>query len=848
MILFFVCTISGLNFAHAQEVTVEASVEENQAEEATVVPSATPTVVPSATLTVVPSATPTDVPSATPTDVPSITPTVELSATPTVELSATPTVELSATPTVELSATPTVELSATPTVELSATPTVELSATPSPTSEINFGMAMENQMRIQSGVVQALQDQERVRVIVNFVEPVGAQSAGATQRKQMLSTQRSNMLNTMNATESDLRIYQDYDHISAIAAEITQQGALALLNNPLVESVQIDGIVRKTLNTARTQIEVPTVEGWGYNGSGVNVAVLDTGIQASHTALSDDVVAQKCFDLEGNCPGGGTESNNAADGDGHGTHVSGIITSRNSTYTGIATGSGIAAVKILNDQGYGYDSDILKGLNWVYTNRNTYNIRIVNMSLGTSIQRNTACDASYPSYLSIANQLNSVGVYIVAASGNDGYRSGIGSPACVSSIISVGSVTYSDAVSYFSNVGAILDVFAPGSSICSSIPTNRYGCWSGTSMATPVVAGVVALMLDADSTLSFTEVRNKLKTTGPVISVAGYNIRRVDASESVGSPPGSVTMQAVSALTTLRPFANWTLTGDATRATSFEIIFRDGVTNNVVSRREFNRVLLCGSSQGTTCSVRVDENLIPGRNYIITVRGENEIGYSDWAYQGFTMLDLRPDPVTMGNATWLGTPRPFANWTLTGDATRATSFDVIFLDVLSRQIVSRQTVSRVTACGSSSGTTCRVRVDTNLTPSRRYYIIISSSNYYGDSSASWGSLTMPDLKPDAVTMGNATWLGTSRPFANWTLTGDATRATSFDVIINDTVLRRTVSNQTVTRATACGSVWGTTCRVRVDRNLVSGRRYLVIIRGRNTYGTSTAAWGSMTPY
>jgi hypothetical protein len=513
-------------------------------------------------------------------------------------------------------------------------PTPMPSATPA--IEVNFAAAMMNQTRIQTDVVQALQEQDRVRVIVNFVEPVGAQSADDAQHVQMISTQRSNMLGTMNLSEADMSVYRDYNHVPAVAAEVTRQGVLALLNNPFVESVQIDEINEISLYTARRQINVPNVEAWGYNGSGINVAVLDTGIQSSHTYLSDDVVAQKCFHSSGNCPGGGTESNNAADGHGHGTHVSGIITSSYTGYEGIANGSGIVAVKVLTDDGWGSVSDITAGLDWVYTNRKTYNIRVVNMSLGGSTQYNSPCDAYDSARARAVNRLNWGGVIVVAASGNSYSRSGISAPACIRNVISVGSVTSNDSLSSFSNVGRILDVFAPGDCIWSTIPTNSWDCWSGTSMASPVVAGVIALMLDAEPSLRLSTIRARLKNTGPIISGTGYRIRRIVANRVVRAVPGSVTMGNATWIGTRRPFANWTLSGDATRAQRFEIVFRDSVTRRVVSRQVLTRTRTCGSSNGTTCRARVNRNLISGRRYIVTVRGINTFGKSSWAYGSAT--------------------------------------------------------------------------------------------------------------------------------------------------------------------------------------------------------------------
>jgi len=295
--------------------------------------------------------------------------------------------------------------------------------------------------------------------------------------------------------ENQADVIAQFQYVPALAAEITDNALVTLQEDARVSAVQIDREMRVSLAESRALMNVPAVEAnYGLTGTGVNVAVLDTGISASHSWLYDSVVTQRCFVSSG-CPGGGATGTNAADGNGHGTHVSGIITSNNATYRGIANGAGIVAVKILSDSGSGTWSDILLGLEWVYTNRTAYNIRVINMSLGGGLYSGY-CDASDTAGASVINRLTAGGVAVFVASGNDGSSTQLSSPACLQNAISIGAVYDYGAsigrVTNFSNGNSTLDLLAPGSLVTSSVPGNSSATWQGTSMATPMAAGVAA--------------------------------------------------------------------------------------------------------------------------------------------------------------------------------------------------------------------------------------------------------------------------------------------------------------------------------------------------------------------
>jgi subtilisin family serine protease len=192
------------------------------------------------------------------------------------------------------------------------------------------------------------------------------------------------------------------------------------------------------------------------------------------------------------------------DDSGHGTHVAGILSSNDAYSRGIANGTKILVAKVLDSIGNGYDSDVMAGIDWCINN----SAQIISMSLGGDIYSGT-CDSD-----GLANAVNSAvdkGVTVVVAAGNEG-ACGITTPACASKAIAVGSVDKNRSVAGYSSKGSRLDILAPGSNINSTF-LNRWNSLSGTSMATPHVSGVVALMLEANSSLTPSFIKDAIKST-----------------------------------------------------------------------------------------------------------------------------------------------------------------------------------------------------------------------------------------------------------------------------------------------------------------------------------------------
>jgi len=298
-----------------------------------------------------------------------------------------------------------------------------------------------------------------------------------------------------------------YAHaMKGFSARMTRAEALALSQDPRVLYVEEDGeMVAIATQTNATwgldrvdQRDRPLSRTYSYTstGAGVNAYVIDTGIRRTHTQFGGRALAG--FDAVGD--GRGTNDCN-----GHGTHVSGTI--GGSTY-GVAKSVRLFAVRVLDCSGSGTVSGVIAGVDWVTGNR--VRPAVANMSLGGGAS--SALDTA------VRNSISSGVTYAIAA-GNSNANAGNFSPARVGEAITVGSSTSSDSRSSFSNFGSVVDIFAPGSSITSAWSTSdtATNTISGTSMATPHVAGMAARYLQANPGASPTTVRNALvnaATTG----------------------------------------------------------------------------------------------------------------------------------------------------------------------------------------------------------------------------------------------------------------------------------------------------------------------------------------------
>jgi MYXO-CTERM domain-containing protein len=399
---------------------------------------------------------------------------------------------------------------------------------------------------IEQGLRQALATADEVDVIVSFREP--ADATRATERggrRRALAAMRESVLATVQRGFTPTR---RYEHVPAVAGRVSLLALDALARDPNVRYVQFDSAGKGALTVSVPAIGADAAQAhYGVSGRGIRVAVLDTGIASNHPDLASSVVTtQHCF-TRGDCPpNGATEGTSAEDDHGHGSHVSGIITSDGKVAgRGFAPDAEIVAVKINDDQSSGMVSDWVAGLDWVFDNLATLDVQIVNLSICTDqlFSSQSECDNRQPALAAAITNLIEAGVTVFAASGNKGSSSQVSAPACNSGVIAVGATyksdqgrqpgngTYSshwgstfddcaddttafDRVACFTNSGSRLDLLAPGAAIVSDSLAGGTEIYRGTSQAAPTAAGVAALMLECDASLVPAAIKDILVRTG----------------------------------------------------------------------------------------------------------------------------------------------------------------------------------------------------------------------------------------------------------------------------------------------------------------------------------------------
>ncbi len=317
----------------------------------------------------------------------------------------------------------------------------------------------------------------------------------------------------------------------------------------------------------------------GYRGQGYAVAVLDSGINAGHEMFRGRLVAEACFSdptivsyyeslcpnqqksaigpgTAALCPGGKANTSGVCE---HGSHVAGIALGDNNAATdrlrGVAPEANLVAVQVFTrtkgcDSCLGaYTSDLLAAMDWVASVAATYKIAAVNMSLGSSGGYSSGCTGmALENSIKMLRQMN---VLTVIAAGNGGYRNALSHPGCIRDAFTVGSINLAAMPSYFTNSATGLDLFAPGELVRSATfgSATSYTALSGTSMATPHVAGAVAVLRSKLPTATAAQLEYALQISGPKVTRSDWtwSTPRLDLNAALDvlgldPPPPGVTM------------------------------------------------------------------------------------------------------------------------------------------------------------------------------------------------------------------------------------------------------------------------------------------------------------------
>jgi subtilisin len=395
-----------------------------------------------------------------------------------------------------------------------------------------------------------------------------------------------------------VRATHRFEHVPFLALEVTAPALAELMSDEDVQSIQEDVPVPATLAQSVPLIGANQVWAAGFDGAGQTIAILDTGVDKSHPFLQGKVVSEACYSTTSAanssttvCPNGqasqvgsGAAVPCGISGCDHGTHVAGIAAGKGTAFSGVAPGANIVAIQIFSRfdgplcSSYGlaspclltYSSDQISAMERTYDLRTSFSISSVNMSLGGG-RFTAACDSD--SRKVMIDTLKAAGIVTVVASGNGGYVDALAAPACISSAVSVGATTKSDAVWTYTNNAEFLDLLAPGASITSSVPGGGYQAWSGTSMAAPHVSGAWALLRQAFPAATVDQLLTALGSSGRLIvdqRPGGFAVRprlQVDSALAWlggGATPTTTATATASATATATPTATSTATPTAT--------------------------------------------------------------------------------------------------------------------------------------------------------------------------------------------------------------------------------------------------------------------------------------------
>lgn len=456
--------------------------------------------------------------------------------------------------------------------------------------------------KVDPRLLDALEQNSEVNVLVTFHEaPMAPGSERGDAAHQSAIAARCEVV-LAPLSRSEFSVTRRFATLPGFAGTVNAAGLSRFVADAHVAYVALDGGGRGSLSESVPLTNTDNAQnfGVGYSGAGIRVAVIDSGIDTDHADLADSIVEERCWcsgpaGAVGCCPAGAdtqTGAGSAEDDHGHGTHVAGVIASNGLVASeGAAPDVDIVALKVLDSSlSFSVDSDVLAALSWLDSQGSPGNpyVDIVNMSLETATKFSEPCDStSAVLWATAINNLRTDGTLVISAAGNQGSGDQgasqfLPAPACVSTSFTVAASYDTNFASVFwppalggslgctdapaapddficsSNANTFTDIIAPGFQITSSwndgLTMNR----GGTSQAAPAVAGCAALLLEADPSVSLTDLETFLETSAtsidhPVLPMVAYPRLDCEAAlvalpEAAGAAPIAATLLSLCAL------------------------------------------------------------------------------------------------------------------------------------------------------------------------------------------------------------------------------------------------------------------------------------------------------------
>jgi len=603
-------------------------------------------------------------------------------------------------------------------------------------------------------------------------------------------------------------------------ADLTASQVKALRLNPRVSVIEADTPV----TTEATQSPVtwgldridqpnrPLSNSYTYDrtGSGVKAYVVDSGIAAQSDFGSRITTGTNAYS-------GVNDGRGTTDCDGHGTHVAGTI---GGTTYGVAKAVTLVPVRVLDCSGGGTASGVINGLNWIIRNHATGAAAVANVSLGLS--PNDLIDDAVRA--TIAD-----GVTVVVAAGNNAGNACNRSPSRVTAALTVGAVDAADERASFSNTGSCVDLFAPGVSITSNALNGSTAVLSGTSMATPHVAGAAALLLsespsDSPATIATTLLARSV--TGVLSEIEDGSPNRL---LNTGAVLPLVTPAAPTGVSATTPTTSST-TVSWTRSVTPEVLDQ---TVNIYIDNSFARSTVVPATSTSTSFT----SLTVGQSYTFTVQARNALGLGDPSSPS-TAVVYRTAP---------STPSSLRVSILTSGATLGAGSLTWSVTSLGGSPLLDQTV-RTYRAGTLVATTTVAGTDTSfITPGAldlgvAYKFTVQARNAAGASSfSSYSNIVTRIIAPSAPTSVAAVLRSTTNARVTWVL-GTTASSTGGSAITEQSI--NVYSNGVFVKSITVGA----SARSFIYEELVIGKAYTFTVQARNVvgWGTASAPSGTVT--